>query len=63
VISEAKGVEVLRLVWIQQFYLDASLALHLRVEKSRPPARQQICSPYEVKARFSRKRQTEWVGL
>lgn len=61
-LTQIPAVEVLRQVWIQQFYLDASDALHLREEKSRPPARQQICSPYEVEARFSRKRQTEWVG-
>jgi transposase len=58
------AVEVLRQVWIQQFYLDVEHQLHLREVDTygSPPARELICSPYEVEARFSRKRQTQWTG-
>ena len=57
------AVSVLRQVWIQQFYLNGEGQLHLRGQsEGRPPASTQICSPYDPEARFSRKRQTEWVG-
>ena len=62
-LTQVPAVNVLRQVWIQQFYLDNEGALHLRGQREgRPPAGSQLCSPYDTEARFSRKRQTEWVG-
>ena len=61
-LTQIPAVEVLRQVWIQQFYLDGEHQLHLRESQGQPPAGQLICSPYEVEARFSRKRQTQWTG-
>ena len=62
-LRQVPAVEVLRQVWIQQFYLDTEGNLYFRGEaQGQPPSGRQICSPYEVEARFSRKRQTQWVG-
>lgn len=61
-LRQIPAVEVLRQVWVQQFYLDSEHHLHLRDPKQMPPTRKQICSPYELEARYSRKRQTTWVG-
>jgi hypothetical protein len=59
-VSQIPAVQVLRQVWIQQFYVDAEQQLPVRGEaEGQPPAAQLICSPYEVEARFSRKRQTQ----
>lgn len=33
-----------------------------RVAEDLPPAPQLLCTPYDVDARFSKKRETEWVG-
>ena len=56
------AVESLRQVWVQQFYLDPQHQVHWRPPKDSPPAAQLIHSPYDVEARFSRKRDTQWVG-
>lgn len=36
--------------------------MYLRENQGKPPAGQQICSPYDIEARFSRKRSSSWVG-
>jgi transposase len=56
------AVEVLRQVWVQQFYLDAQHQVHWRTPQESPPTAQLIHSPYDVEARFSTKRETHWVG-
>ena len=61
-LSQLPAVEVLRQVWVQQFYLDAQHQVHWRTRQESPPAAQLIHSPYDVEARFSRKRDTQWVG-
>lgn len=61
-LSHVPAVEVLRRVWVQQFYLDADHQVHWRTRDESPPAAQLIHSPYDVEARFSRKRDTHWVG-
>jgi transposase len=62
-VSQIPAVQVLRQVWIQQFYVDAEQRLQVRGQaEGQPPAAQLICSPYEIEARFSRKRQTQWTG-
>jgi transposase len=55
------AVEVLRQVWLQQFYVVAE-ALRWRAAEDLPPASLMICSPYDAEARYSQKRQTEWTG-
>ncbi|MEL7224325.1 MAG: IS1182 family transposase [Cyanobacteria bacterium J06576_12] len=56
------AVEVLRQVWVQQFYLDADHQIHLRAQKDSPPASKRIRSPYDTAVRFGQKRDTQWVG-
>ncbi len=58
------AVRVLRQVWTEQYVADAAHADGLRwraVEEMGAPATM-ITSPYDPDARFSRKRETEWVG-
>ncbi|MGH2541726.1 MAG: transposase [Ardenticatenaceae bacterium] len=55
------AVETLRRVWIQQFVV-LEEQLHWRQTEELPPGEDLIQSPYDVEARYSKKRQTEWVG-
>ena len=54
-------VAILRQVWIQQFYADAT-AIRLRTVADLPPAALLIGSPYDGDARLSTKRDTTWNG-
>jgi len=57
------GVEILRQMWIQQYYSesydDGTLSTRLRMEPEQPPGAQRIHSPYDIEARYSAKRATE----
>jgi transposase len=55
------AVQILRQVWIQQFYREGEQVL-LRTEEQMPPCAQRIISPYDAEARFSTKRETHWTG-
>lgn len=55
------AVEVLRQVWVQQYYQEAG-QVHWRGAENLPPAASLIHSPYDPEARYSRKRDTAWVG-
>jgi transposase len=55
------AVELLRRIWVQNFYQDAGV-LRWRRAHNIPPASLAICSPFEAEARYSIKRQTEWTG-
>jgi transposase len=54
-------VQLLRRVWIQQFYAEEA-PLRLRTEKDLPPAARLIGSPYDPDARVSTKREITWNG-
>lgn len=57
------AVQTLRAIWLQQFYAVApEEPMRWRSAEDLPPAPQLICSPYDVEARFSKKRETSWVG-
>jgi transposase len=61
-LREVPAVEMLRHVWVQQYYLQDGLA-HWRTDKEGiPPARLVVSSPYDTDARLGRKRKTQWVG-
>ena len=61
-LREVPAVEMLRRVWVQQYYLQDGLA-HWRTDKEGiPPARLVVSSPYDTDARLGRKRKTQWVG-
>ncbi|RPI86737.1 MAG: IS1182 family transposase, partial [Chloroflexi bacterium] len=55
------AVEILRQVWVQQYYIQDE-AIFWRQSDNLPPSELSIHSPYDVEARFSIKRQTEWLG-
>jgi transposase len=65
-LRQLPAVELLRHVWLQQFYsehrTDSTVHIRLRAEADRPPGAQSIHSPYDPEARFSSKRVTDWVG-
>ena len=62
-LREVPAVETLRAVWLQQFYApDERGVVRWRFEQDAPPAAQLINSPYDVEARYSKKRSTVWTG-
>lgn len=54
-------VDILRRVWLQQFY-GSPMPVRWRAAEDLPPSSLLICSPYDVEARYSKKRSTEWTG-
>ena len=56
-----EAVEILRRVWIQQFYVDNG-SLQLREPSNCPPPAILINSPYDPDARMGNKRTREWTG-
>jgi transposase len=56
-----EAVEILRQVWIQQYYMQDN-QLRWRDDDNRPPATQQILSPYDPQARGAKKRTKPWFG-
>jgi transposase len=60
-LCEVPAVEGLRRVWVQQFYASDG-PVRWRTAEDLPPSAQLICSPYDVEARYSKKRSTEWTG-
>lgn len=64
---ELPGVEILRQIWLQQFWIEypegeEQYQVHLRVDDNQPPGDKRIHSPYDVECRYCKKRSTEWVG-
>jgi transposase len=60
-LSEVPAVEVLRRVWVQQFWMDEGV-VRWRSDKDIPPASILISSPYDPEAHLSIKRSTVWTG-
>ena len=59
------ALEALRQIWVQQYYrctVPRLEALRWRTTDEQPPAALRITSPYELEARYSTKRDTQWVG-
>lgn len=61
-LREVPAVEVLRRVWIQQFYASDQEPVRWRDAEDLPPASILIVSPYDIEARYGKKRQTAWMG-
>jgi transposase len=70
-LRELPAVQVLRRVWIQQFYRDVDTATGRQEVRRReaapdgdglPPGHQRIISPYDPDARYSIKREHGWDG-
>lgn len=62
-VRQLPAVEMLRRVWIQQYYRDED-GTHWRTKKKwgQPPAGQMISSPDDPEAHYCVKRSTEWTG-
>ena len=60
-ICEMPAVDILRQVWVQNFYEDEN-GLHWRESGNIPPASRMICSPFDLEARYNTKRHHHWVG-
>ena len=60
-IRELPAVEAMRQIWIQQ-YVVMDGRLHWRQTKELPPGELRLQSPYDLQTRYSKKRQTEWIG-
>jgi transposase len=60
-LAEVPMVQVLRQVWVQQYYAPDG-AVGWRTEEDLPPSALQIHSPYDAEARFSTKRDIFWAG-
>jgi transposase len=70
-LREIPAVDVLRRIWIQQFYRDVDTATGRQEVRRReaapdgdglPPGHLKIISPYDLDARYSIKRDTGWGG-
>jgi transposase len=55
------AVEMLRRVWVQQYYLNND-DIRWRTAQEIPPASVMISSPYDRDARYAKKHTTTWVG-
>jgi len=60
-LRQLEQVEVLRRVWVLQFYSDDDQT-RWRRQGNTPPGERILTSPYDPDARMSRKRNTTWVG-
>lgn len=60
-LKEIPAVEILRKVWIQQFFAEEEHVTY-RPNDDLPPASKMIVSPYDSDARLGIKRETEWTG-
>jgi transposase len=62
-VQHVPAVQTLRRVWLQQFHATpADEPVRWRTAEDLPPAPLLITSPYDPDARWSKKRDTEWVG-
>ena len=60
---QLSAIDTLRRVWIQQFrVVEGQVIWRIENQDELPPSAQIISSPYDLEARFSRKRATTWVG-
>ena len=60
-LGDVPAVEVLRRVWLAQYYLDEG-RVRWRKAADLPPAGRRIDSPYDPEATFGNKRSTTWTG-
>lgn len=61
-LTQLPKVEVLRRVWAAQYAEEEEGRLRWRATDELPPCAEQICSPYDPDARYSTKREADWVG-
>lgn len=62
-VKHLRRVEVLRRIWLQQFYLcDGQVHWRTKDAYGQPPAARMIASPEDLDASYCVKRSTEWTG-
>ena len=65
-VRTAASLEALRQIWVQQYYLLETAGVEPKVSmrnaEDLPPAENQLCSPYDVDARYARHNDKEWIG-
>jgi transposase len=61
-LQQVPAVEALRQIWLQQFVWQEGVCCWRTEKEGLVPGAQRICSPHDLEARYSEKRQTRWVG-
>ena len=62
-VRQLPSVEVLRFVWVQQYYqIDDEIQWRTKKQQGLPPSRKMIASPDELEARYSSKDGLTWTG-
>ena len=59
---DLSALQILHQVWLQNYHASADGVARWRSADEVPPSALMIRSPYDVDARFSLKRETQWVG-
>ena len=59
---DLSALHILQQVWLQNYHASADGVARWRSSDDVPPSALMIRSPYDVDARFSLKRETQWVG-
>lgn len=60
-VPASEALEILRQVWVQQFWCEDG-RIRQRDIDNMPPVADWIRSPFDLEARYAKKRETEWVG-
>ena len=60
-LQELPAIERVRCIWIQQYHASEQGAVW-RKDQELPPSALLIQSPYDIEARYSKKKTTAWVG-
>jgi transposase len=60
-LRELPAMQALRSIWIQQYYHEGE-HLRLRTAEELPPRPLYLSSPYDLDARYGKKRGTSWIG-
>ena len=61
-VAHIPAVEMLRRIWVQQFYWDGEVAQLRTEELGTPPSALFLSSPYDDEAHYAKKSTTQWVG-
>ena len=61
-LRQIPAVEIMRQVWVQQFYRSEADIQWRTEAEGVPPSALFIASPYDPEAHFAKKRSTSWVG-
>jgi transposase len=62
-LTELPAMQVLRVIWIQQYYRDGEKVIRREErEHGLPPGRDRLASPYDLDARYAEKHGMGWTG-